>query len=210
MRRLARGALAAVGIALVTTAIAEAQQKPQPVRIRGTIETIDGQNLAVKSRDGSNVNVRLADDARFTAMVRASLKDLTPDTYIGVTSMPQADGSLNAVAIHIFQPKQRGTGEGHRGWDLQPGSLMTNAAIETTVAGTDGQVITVRYKQGDKIDSKRVIVTSKTVIVRYTPGDRKDVQAGVAVMLNNARKLPDGTVEAPTVSYGRDGLVPPM
>jgi hypothetical protein len=205
-----RCALAAAGMVLVMVAVADAQQKPQVVRIRGTIEKIDGQNLAVKARDGANVNVRLTDDVRLTAMERASLKDLTPDTYIGVTSMPQSDGSLNAIAIHIFQPKQRGTGEGHRDWDLQPGSLMTNATIDTAVAATDGQAVTVRYKQGDKIDTKRVIVTPKTVIVRYTPGDRKDIVAGLAVMLNNAKKNADGTVEAPTVSYGRDGLVPPM
>jgi hypothetical protein len=205
-----RCAFAAAGIAVLLVTFAEAQQKPQVVRIRGTIEKIDGQNLVVRSRDGANVNVRMADDVRLTAMVRASLTDLTPDTYIGVTSMPQADGGLNAVAIHIFQPKQRGTGEGHRDWDLRPGSLMTNAAIETTAAGTDGQVVTVRYKQGDKVDSKRVLVTPKTVIVRYTPGDRKDLQAGTAVFVNNARKNADGTIDAPTVSYGRDGVVPPM
>lgn len=207
---LTRYGLAAAGVALVLATVAEAQQKPQLVRIRGTIEKVDGQNLAVKARDGASVKVRMADNVRFTAMVRASLKDLAPDTYIGVTSMPRADGSLDAIAIHIFQPKQRGTGEGHRDWDLRPGSLMTNAAIETTVAGTDGQVITVRYKQKDKVDTKRVVVTPKTVIVRYTPGDSKDLKPGLAVMLNNARKQPDGTIEAPTVSYGRDGLVPPM
>jgi hypothetical protein len=143
-------------------------------------------------------------------MVKASLKDLTPDAYIGVTAMPQADGSQKAIAIHIFQPQQRGTGEGHRPWDLQPGSTMTNAAITTTVAGTDGQMVTVRYKKKDKVGEKRVIVTPQTVIVRYVPGDRSELKAGVRVMLNNAKPLPDGTVEAPTVSYGRDGVVPPM
>ncbi len=199
-------ALAVAGL-LVATTIGYAQK---PVRIRGTIEKIDGSNLEVKARDGKTVTARMTDDVRFTAMVKASLKDLSPDTYIGVTAMPQADGSQRAIAIHIFQPKQRGTGEGHRPWDLQPGSTMTNAAIATTVAGTDGQVVTVRYKDKDKIDEKRVIVTDKTVIVRYLPGDRNELKAGVGVMLNNAKAMPDGTVEAPTVSYGRDGVVPPM
>jgi hypothetical protein len=164
----------------------------------------------VKSRDGKLVKAMMTDDVRFTAMVKASLKDLAPDTYIGVTAMPQADGSQRAIAIHIFQDKQRGTGEGHRPWDLQPGSTMTNAAIATTVAGTDGQVVTVRYKEKDKSGEQRVIVTDKTVIVRYLPGDRKDLKPGVAVFLNNAKPMPDGSIVAPTVSYGRDGLVPPM
>ena len=200
-------AMAAVGV-LVATSIGYAQEKL--VRIRGTIEKVDGQNLEVKSREGKNLKVVMSEKARFTAMVKASLSDLTPDTYIGVTAMPQADGSQQAIAIHIFQPAQRGTGEGFRPWDLQPGSTMTNAAIATTVAGTDGQVVTVRYKEKDKVDEKKVIVTPKTVIVRYVPGDRADLKAGVRVFLNNATPLPDGTIEAPTVSYGRDGITPPM
>ncbi|MCC6888300.1 MAG: hypothetical protein IT536_07185 [Hyphomicrobiales bacterium] len=199
--------IAAVGL-LVGTSLGDAQQKT--VRIRGTIEKIDGPNLEVKSRDGKIIKAAMTDKTRFTAMVRATLADLAPDIYIGVTAMPQADGSERAVAIHIFQPAQRGTGEGHRPWDLQPGSTMTNAAITTTVAGTDGQVVTVRYKQGDKIDERRFVVTPKTVIVRYLPGERSELKPGVAVMLNNAVPKDDGTITAPTVSYGRDGLVPPM
>lgn len=200
-------AMAAVGT-LVATSVSYAQQKL--VRVRGTIEKVDGQNLEVKSREGKNIKVVVPDKARYTAIVRASLADLTPDAYIGVTAMPNADGSQQAVAIHIFQPAQRGTGEGHRPWDLQPGSTMTNAAIATTVAGTDGQVVTVRYKDKDKVDEKKVIVTPKTVIVRYVPGDRADLKAGVHVFLNNAKPINDGTIEAPTVSYGRDGIRPPM
>jgi hypothetical protein len=200
-------AMAAVGM-LLATSISYAQQKP--VRIRGTIEKVDGANLEVKSREGKTIKVIVADKARYTAIVKASLADLTPDTYIGVTAMPNADGSQQAIAIHIFQAAQRGTGEGFRPWDLQPGSTMTNAAIATTVAGTDGQVVTVRYKEKEKVDEKKVIVTPKTVIVRYVPGDRADLKAGVHVFLNNAKPVDDSTIEAPTVSYGRDGVRPPM
>jgi len=209
MNRMVHMAFAMVAVgSLAATSISYGQEKL--VRIRGAVEKIDGQNLEVKSRDGKNVKAVMSENVRFTAMVKASLNDLTPDTYIGVTAMPQADGSQKAIAIHIFQPAQRGTGEGHRPWDLQPGSTMTNAAIATTVAGSDGQVVTVRYKDKDKVDEKKVIVTPQTVIVRYLPGDRNEIKAGVSVMLNNAKPLPDGRVEAPTVSYGRDGLVPPM
>jgi hypothetical protein len=209
MSKMYRSPFIIAGAALLlATTLGLAQDKP--VRIRGTIEKVDGQNLQVKARDGKDIRVRIADKARFTAMVKAALSDLTPDTYIGVTAMPQADGSQKAIAIHIFQPAQRGTGEGFRPWDLQPGSTMTNAAITTTVAGTDGQVVTVRYKEKDKVDEKKIIVTPQTVIVRYTPGDQKELKPGVRVFLNNAKQLPDGVVEAPTVSYGRDGVVPPM
>lgn len=210
MSKLLRVALALVGIGIIAAASDGYAEQQKLVRIRGTIEKIDGNSLEVKSREGKNLKVRMPDDVRLTAMVRATLKELTPDTYIGVTAMPQADGSQKAIAIHIFQPKQRGTGEGHRPWDLQPGSTMTNAAITTTVAGTEGQVLTVSYRQGDKVEQKRVIVTPQTAIVRYVPGDRSELKVGLRVMLNNARPQPDGSIEAPTVSYGRDGVVPPM
>lgn len=205
--RTATFAMAAVGL-LVGTSISVAQEKL--VRIRGAIEKVDGSNLEVKSRDGKELKVVVPDKARFTAMVKASLQELTPDTYIGVTAMPDPDGNQRAIAIHIFQADQRGTGEGFRPWDLQPGSTMTNAAIATTVAATDGQVVTVRYKDKDKVDEKRVIVTPKTAIVRFVPGDRNEIKPGVRVVLNNAKPLPDGKIEAPAVNYGRDGLTPPM
>jgi hypothetical protein len=120
-------------------------QQPQNVRIRGTIEKVDGNVLAIKTRDNQDVNVKLADNARVLAFVKASLQDIRPNSYIGVTAMPQPDGSQRAIAIHIFMESQRGTGEGHRPWDLQPNSTMTNAAVENVVAGVDGQVITVKY-----------------------------------------------------------------
>jgi hypothetical protein len=203
-------ALGAAGFALVLAATASFAQPTPTVRIRAQIETVDGNTLMVKARDGAQLKVTLADNARFAAMIKAALADLTPDLYIGVTSMPQADGTLKAIAVHIFQPAQRGTGEGHRPWDLTPGSLMTNAAIDTTVAGVDGQLLTVKYKQGDKIDEKKVLVTPQTVIVRYVPGDKAELKPGVHIIVGAATKNADGSFSAPALNYGRDGVVPPM
>lgn len=200
----------AAGLALLLVASASFAQQPQTVRIRAQIEKVDGNVLMVKARDGASQKLVLADNVRVAAMVKATLADLTPDLYIGVTSMPQADGSLKAIAIHIFQPAQRGTGEGHRPWDLTPGSLMTNAAIETTVAGTDGQILTVKYKQGDKMDEKKVVVTPQTAIVRYVPGDKAELKPGVHIIVGAATKNADGSFAVPNLNYGRDGIVPPM
>jgi hypothetical protein len=204
-----RRALGAAGFALALAATASFAQ-PTTVRIRAQIETVDGNTLMVKARDGAQLKVTLADNYRVAAMIKAALTDLTPDLYIGVTSMPQADGTLKAVAIHIFQPAQRGTGEGHRPWDLTPGSLMTNAAIDTAVAGVDGQMLTLKYKQGDKIDEKKVLVTPQTVIVRYVPGDKAELKPGVHIIVGAATKNADGSFSAPALNYGRDGIVPPM
>jgi hypothetical protein len=196
--------------AMVLAATASFAQQPQTVRIRGQIEKVDGNQLSVKARDGAQLKVNMDDNYRVAAMIKATLDELKPDTYIGVTSMPQADGTLKAVAIHIFQPAQRGTGEGHRPWDLTPGSLMTNAAIDTTVTATDGQMITVKYKQGDKVDEKKVLVTPQTVIVRYVPGEKSELKPGVHIIIGAAVKKEDGTLTASALNYGRDGVVPPM
>lgn len=210
MRKITRRAFGAAGLALAFAATASLAQQPQTTRIRAMIEKVDGNVLMVKARNGDQLKVTMADNARYAAMIKATLDELKLDTYIGITAMPQADGSQRAIAIHIFQPNQRGTGEGHRPWDLTPGSTMTNAAIETTVAGADGQVLTVKYKQGDKVDTKKIIVTPQTAIVRYVPGDKNELKAGVHIIIGAATKNADGSYSAAALNYGRDGIVPPM
>jgi hypothetical protein len=143
------------------------------------------------------------------AFIKASLADIKPNSYIGVTAMPQADGSQKAVAIHIFLEAQCGTGEGHRPWDLRPGSTMTNAAVEMTAGSVEGQVLTVKYQQGDRTDEKKVIVPSDTPIVAYTPGDRRELKPGAQIIIFGAQKQTDGTLQAQAVSLGR-GVAPPM
>jgi len=207
---MTRRAFGVAGVAVAMAATAALAQQPQATRIRAMIEKVDGNVLVVKARNGDQLKVTMADNARYAAMIKATLDDLKPDTYIGVTSMPQPDGTLKAVAIHIFQPNQRGTGEGHRPWDLTPGSMMTNAAIETTVASADGQSITVKYKQGEKVEDKKVLVTPQTVIVRYVPGDKNDLKTGVHIIIGAATKNADGSFGAAALNYGRDGIVPPM
>jgi len=110
-------------------------QPTQNVRLRGAIEKLDGNELLIKTRDGQNVTVKLSDTVKVLAFVKASLDDIKPNSYIGVTAMPQPDGNQRAIAIHIFMESQRGTGEGHRPWDLQPNSTMTNAAVENEGGG---------------------------------------------------------------------------
>jgi hypothetical protein len=205
MRKMTRRAFGVAGIAVAFASTASLAQQPERVRIRGTLEKIDGQVLSVKSREGANVSVTMTNDVRLTATVKASLEDLKQNAYIGVTAMPQADGSQKAVAIHIFRDSQRGVGEGFGPWDLQPGSTMTNAAVETSVASVDGQVVTVKYKDGEK----KVIVTPQTIIVRYVDGTKDELKPGTRLFINNALKKADGSIEAPTVTFGRD-VAPPM
>ena len=197
-----------LGIALAGDAIA--QQAPAPMRVRGQIEKVDGNTLTVKARDGATMAINVPDNVRVTSLVKASLADIKPNSYIGVTAMPQADGSQKAIAIHIFAEAQRGTGEGHRPWDLRPGSTMTNAAVETTAASVDGQVLTVKYKSADKTEEKKVVVPPDAAIVAFQPGDRSELKSGAQVIIFGIQKQPDGTLTAPSVNVGRDGVTPPM
>jgi len=155
------------------------------------------------------MKVKMTDNVVVIAVVKTELSEIKPNSYIGVTADPQPDGSQKAIAIHIFTEAQRGTGEGHRPWDLRPGTTMTNAAVETTAAGVDGQVLTVKYKQGDKVEDKKVVVTPQTTIVAYAPGDKSEIKPGAAVIIFNATKQPDGSLQTPAVNVGR-GLTPPM
>jgi hypothetical protein len=215
--RLAAGALGLALIAATSAAWGQAPAAPgaaappagPPTRVRGQIEKVDGNTLMIKARDGSQVTVKVPDNVRVMGMEKATLADIKPNSYIGVTADPQPDGSQKAIAIHIFTEQQRGTGEGHRPWDLRPGTTMTNAAVETTVAGVEGQVITVKYKMGERTGEQKVVVPPGIPIVAYAPGDKSELKAGAQIIIMNAQKQPDGTLQTPAVNVGR-GLTPPM
>jgi hypothetical protein len=199
---LRRLLIASSAIAFAVPAFAQ-----EAMRVRGTVEKVEGATLMVKSRSGDDLKIAVTGEKpTYTALVKAELADIKPGSYIGVTSLPQADGTLKAVAIHFFPEAARGTGEGHRAWDQQPQSQMTNATVETSVAGVDGQMITVKYKDGDK----KVLVTPQTAIVRMVPGDAADVKAGTKVIIFGATKGADGGWSTQRVTYGKDGLTPPM
>jgi hypothetical protein len=142
-----RALLAAVALVCAVVA-ADAQQ---PGRIRGEIEKADGAMLALKTREGAMLKVRVADDARVSALVKASLADIKNDTFIGIAGTPRPDGTIDAFSIHIFLPAQRGVvADRHGPWDARPGSTMTNAYVESAVAAKDGETLKVKYKDGEK------------------------------------------------------------
>ena len=178
----------------------------ETVRLRGTIESVDGNTYTVKTRDGKTAKVVLADKPMFVAIVKASMADIKPGMFVGATSMPEADGSLRAVEIHIFPEAMRGTGEGHRPWDLAPNSTMTNANVETAVSAVQGQTLTVKYKDGEKT----IKVTPETAVVTFAPGDQADVKPGTKIFIAAAQKQPDGSLQTQRMNYGKDGLAPPM
>ncbi len=175
-------------------------------RVRATIEKVDGSTLSVKTRDGEDLKITLADKPVFIAIVPATLADLKPGTYVGSGATPSPDGSLVAMEVHIFPETMRGTGEGHRPMEGPSQATMTNANVDVSVTAVDGQMLTLKYKDGEK----KLLVTPKTAIVAYTPGDRAELKPGIKIFIAAAQKQPDGSLQATRISYGRDGLTPPM
>jgi hypothetical protein len=205
-QRIMRRSLGIIGLALVLAVPVGWAQDAPPVRVRGTIERVDGDSYIVKSRDGAELKVKLAANAMVVALVKASLADIKPGSYVGVAGMPQADGSQRALEVHVFPEAMRGTGDGHRPWDLQPQSTMTNGNVEQSVAASDGQALTLKYKDGEK----KIVVPANTPIVSYVPGDKTELKPGAKIFIAAATKQPDGTLQAPRVNVGRDGVTPPM
>lgn len=190
-----------VAVLFVTAAFAQ-----QPGRIRGQIEKADGGTIELKTRDGSMLNVKLADDARVSALEKASLNDIKPDSFLGIAGIPQADGSIEAFSIHILLPAQRGVvPDRHGPWDARPGSTMTNAYVISMVQAKDGETLTVKYKDGEK----KVTVTPQTIIAAAAPGKKEELKPGAQIIIFGWDKQPDGSVLAKTLYVGRN-LTPAM
>jgi len=203
---LTRSLAALLAVVSVLASSAWAQQSPTPTRIRGTIESVDGKTMSIKTREGSDVKVNMTDDIAVIGIAKASLSDIKESSYIGVSGMPQPDGSQKALAIHIFPEAMRGAAEGFRAWDLRPNSTMTNATVAQTVAGVDGQVIDVKYKDGEK----KVVVTPDTAIVAFVTGAKPEIKPGAKIIIFGAVKKDDGSLETNRIGVGRDGIAPPM
>jgi Domain of unknown function (DUF5666) len=185
-------------------------QAPQgkPVTIRGKIAAVEKQALKVTTAAG-DVLVKLPEDVRIGGVEAAKLSDITAGSYVGATAVKQADGNLKALEIHIFPESSRGTGEGHRPWDLQPGSTMTNANVDkveqVAVEKVQGQLLTLKYKDGEQ----KVFIPPETPIVKNVPGDRSLLKPGTGVYIP-AMRGEDGTLTATRITAGVGGIMPPM
>ena len=191
-------ALALAAALVATSAVA---QQPDVVRVRGTIEKVDGQTLSVKSRDGVAMKVVLAPNAPVSEVVKASLSDIKEGSYIAITAMPQPDGSQKASTIFIFPPGAH-PGEGFHPWDYAPSSTMTNATVANQVTSADGQTLTVKYKDGEK----KIMVSASTEIVSPRKATAADLKAGQKIFIFAAKKQPDGTLQAPNLAFGNYGV----
>jgi hypothetical protein len=200
--RIARRALLVTMGGLLGSAVLA--QTPPPARVRGTIDQADAGTLRVTVRSGDKVTVLMRPDTAITVIAPAKITDIEPGSYIGTAAMPLPDGSLQAIEIQVFPPSMRGVGEGHRPYDLQPQSTMTNGTVGAVI-GTEGRTLTLSYKGGEK----KVLVPADAPIITYEPGTPAMLVPGAHVIITTA-KAADGTLSADRVGVGKGGLTPPM
>jgi hypothetical protein len=197
-----------VALLAATFMLSSVAAHAQNARVRGTIEKLDGNVLTVKSRDGAELKLTLKDDARIAGVVKAALADVKPDSNVAITSRPRPDGTLEAYELRIAPAGQPFNSFHSDNWDLMPNSKMTNGALQTSIAGVDGQVLTVKYKvQGKPDEEKQLIVTPKTIIATTVAGTKADLKPGLKVFVAAAPKLPDGSLDVGAIQVEKE--IPP-
>ena len=187
-------------------AVVSVSAQAQNVRVRGTIEKVDGDVVTVKSRDNTELKLKLKDNAAVRGVVKASLADVKAGNNVAITSRPRPDGTLQAVELRVFPPNQP-FNSFHGDWDLMPNSFMTNGALQTSVAGVDGQMLTVDYKAGDKTEQKKILITPQTIIATTVAGSKADLKPGLRVFVAGAPKLPDGSLDVAAIQVEKE--IPP-
>src|SRR6266702_3189104 len=202
MSSMARRVLTAASFISISMVLPASAQ--ETVRIRGTVERIEGPVYVVKNRDGAELKLTLTDNPLFVVIIPSKMADIKQGMFVGSAGMMQEDGTQKAIEVHIFPESMRGTGEGHYDWDLMPKSKMTNANVEQAVKSVDGPVLSVKYKDGEK----KLVVTPQTVVVTYEIGKREEVQPGARIFVSAAKKQADGTLQTPRITYGRNGAGP--
>jgi hypothetical protein len=194
----------AFAIMSFVTCLALPASAQETVRIRGTIERIEGPAYLVKTRDGAELKLTVTENPLYVAIAPATMADVKTGMFVGSAGMMQNDGTQKAIEVHIFPESMRGTGEGHYDWDLKPQSKMTNGNVEQTVAGVEGPVLSVKYKEGEK----KLMVSPETVVVTYVMGSKDEIQPGTKIFVGAAKKQPDGSFQTPRITYGRNGAGP--
>ena len=195
-------ALAAATITLTAVQLSYADDT-QRVRVRGTVETVSGDTLTIKTRDGADQAIALTSGWKIGGIKRASVDDIKPGDFVGVGSMPKGSGPNDAIQVMIFPAAMKGTGEGNRPWDAQPNTEMTNATVSNAVTAVDGRTITLTY-QGKE---KTIAIPDGTQIVTLAPAAKDDLKQGAAVIVT-AQKAADGSMSSAQVAVGLDGVSP--
>ena len=197
MKSLALVLVAATALAPLNAAFAQST-----ARVRGTITAVDGSVMAVKTRDGRDVKLALADNATVAVAKAARFEDLKAGDFVGATTTPGPDGTPVVVEVHYLSPT---TAEGQTSSDLMPNATMTNASVTGANVVNGKREITLQFKGA----TQKAVVPDSAAIVRTVPGTRADLVAGEYVFAV-AQVGVDGTMTVPRVQVSKDGVRPPQ
>lgn len=196
---------ASLGTAVISQALA--QTPPATVRMRGTVLSVTPETLTVKDRSGEVIELAISSKLTVSEVFPIALQDIQPGSYIGAAALPQADGSQRAIAVSVFAESARGTGEGHRPYDLLPQSTMTNATVAdigTMTTAASGRTLQLKYKDGEKT----LIVPADTPIVTSRPADRSLLVPGASVSL--FAQMLEGKPTVQRINAGKNGFALPL
>lgn len=214
--------IAVATVAWLSLSLPAAAEEPAPIHLRGVVVSLEGTTLRLQPHAGMPVVVELPEDAKVALVERTDLSSITNGSFIGTTAVPDKGGRLRALEVHVFPEAMRGTGEGHRPWDLRPGSTMTNATVagdakepkqgsmtNATVAKVEKagaeRTLSLKYNGGEQT----VLVPNGIPIVKLSPGDRSALTPGAHVFVIASREA-NGSFKASRLTVGRGGLTPPM
>lgn len=201
---LALGLAGVFSVTVFSTPASAEDRKAAPIHVRGSIVGYEGSTLKVKTREGETIDVALADDWKVAGVADAKVTDIKPGDFVGIASLPKADGGDGALEVLIFPPAMKGTGEGSYGWDLKPDSSMTNATVADAVKGVDGRTVTVTYYGKEK----KIAIPDGTPVVTIAGATKDDLVPGAVVFIT-AENAAAGPI-AHQVVVGKNGVVPPM
>lgn len=207
MKLSAAAALAALALAAPivssTGALAQPATPPGPTIVRGKVTAMTDTSLTVKTDKGPQV-VNLTPSWSVAMTKAVAIDAIQPGSFIGTTEMPREEGKGQSLEVHVFPPGVK-MGEGHYGWDLKPGSMMTNGTVGSVVAGKKGsRELDVSYSYGQR----HITVPANVPVVQIGPGKRDMVKVGVPVFMV-VQKTATGMI-AGSVSVGENGAKPPM
>ncbi|MBP6546459.1 MAG: hypothetical protein KA220_07065 [Phenylobacterium sp.] len=191
-----------IGAALLAAAPALAQP-PAPQFVRGTVTAVTPTSLNLTSREGKKLTIGLTKDWTVQITKPVTAAQIVPGSFIGTAEMPQKDGTGRSLEVHVFPPGVK-LGEGHYGWDLKKGSMMTNGTVGKVVASKSGSAFDVSYSTG----VRKIVVPAKTPIVQIVPGARTLITPGSKVFM--AAIQTSGGLVTNSVAVGENGKAPPM
>jgi len=187
--------------ALLMVFVASTALAQTSVRVRGTISSLNGDVLSVKTREGRDVQLHLAPDTQVATTKKVGADEFKPGSYVGVTSVKGPDGRLVAKRVHALGPQVPPM---HGKWDSIPDSMMTNANIASIAKVSGGSELTLKYKDGEQ----KILANSETEYYSFAPGTRADLKPGETIF-SGARVEGDKFMTGRVV-VSKDGVKPPI